>query len=115
MTERKPRSKGRHGDGSIYWEESRQSYAASISLGYKPDGSRDRPTVRAKTIKEVKAKLKELKEDYDNGIELGDSYTVAQACHDFLKRACRRRARRPSTASRRTSKTTSSRAWVGRR
>ena len=86
MTESKPRPKGRHGDGSIYWDESRQRYAASISLGYKPDGSRHRPTVRAKTVKEVRAKLKELKEDHDNGIELGDSYTVAQACRDFLKR-----------------------------
>ncbi|MFC3495459.1 tyrosine-type recombinase/integrase [Glycomyces rhizosphaerae] len=83
---KKPRKQARRGDGSIYWDEANDCYVGSISLGTKPDGSRNRPSVRGVTQKEVRAKLKELREDHDNGIELGDSYTVEQACRDFLKR-----------------------------
>jgi integrase len=83
---KKPRKQARRGDGSIYWDESKGCYVGSISLGINPDGSRNRPSVRGATIKEVKAKLKELKEDFDDGIELGDKYTVEHACRDFIKR-----------------------------
>lgn len=85
-SEKRPRKQARRGDGSIYWDEVNQCYVGSISLGQKPDGSRNRPSVRGKTMKEVRAKLKELKDDFDNGIELGDKYTVEQACRDFLAR-----------------------------
>ncbi|GAB3236385.1 site-specific integrase [Glycomyces halotolerans] len=85
-SQKKPRKQARRGDGSIYWDEANQYYVGSISLGLKPDGSRNRPSVRGKTMKEVRAKLKELKDDYDNGIELGDKYTVEDACRDFLAR-----------------------------
>lgn len=83
---RGPRKQARRGDGSIYWDETNNHYVGSISLGYKPDGSRNRPSVRGKTQKEVRAKLKELKEDYDDGIDLGDKYTIEEAARDWLKR-----------------------------
>lgn len=83
---KRPRKQARRGDGSIYWDESKGCYVGSISLGINPDGSRNRPTVRGATIKDVKALLKELKEDHADGIELGDRYTVEQACQDFIKR-----------------------------
>ncbi|MEU5874263.1 site-specific integrase [Glycomyces sp. NPDC047369] len=85
----RPKPKGRKkagdGDGSIYWDESKQCWIGSISLGTKPDGTRNRPKVRGATKKEVRDKLKELKDDFDDGIDLGEKYTVAQACGDFLK------------------------------
>ncbi|KPC74097.1 hypothetical protein ADL26_11645, partial [Thermoactinomyces vulgaris] len=58
---RRVRKQARRGDGSIYWDEVNGCYVGSISLGYKPDGSRNRPSVRGATQKEVRAKLKELK------------------------------------------------------
>ena len=106
MTEEKESSKGRarkqarRGDGSIYRDEINGCFVGSISLGYKPDGSRHRPSVRGKTQKEVRAKLKELKEDYDDGIELGDKYTVEQAALDWLERGLRGRG--PATIERKT-------------
>ncbi|PRY57487.1 site-specific integrase [Glycomyces artemisiae] len=83
---KRPRKQARKGDGSIYWDEANGCYVGSISLGTKPDGSRNRPSVRGATVKEVKHLLKELKEDHDDGIELGDKYTVEQACRDFIAR-----------------------------
>lgn len=97
MTTPPPRKQSRHGDGSIYWDKSKGSYVGSISLGLKPDGSRNRPTVRGRTKKEVRASLKELKEDYEEGLELGDNYTVEQACKDFLERGLKGRS--PKTVS----------------
>jgi hypothetical protein len=83
------RKQARKGDGSIYWDESKQCYFGSISLGIKPDGTRHRPKVSGTTQREVRAKLKELKEDFDDGIDLGDKYTVEQACRDFLEHGVR--------------------------
>jgi integrase len=94
------RKQARRGDGSIYWDETNKCYVGSISLGYKPDGSRLRPSVRGATQKEVRAKLKELKEDHDDGIELGDKYTVEQAARDWLERGLRGRG--PATIERKT-------------
>lgn len=83
------RKQARKGDGSIYWDEVNKCYIGSISLGTKPDGTRHRPSVRGSTQKEVRAKLKELKDDFDDGIELGDKYTVENAVRDFLKSGVR--------------------------
>ncbi|WP_026929836.1 site-specific integrase [Glycomyces tenuis] len=80
------RKKASHGDGTIYWSDAEGCYIGEISLGYRPDGSRNRPKVRGRTKAEVKDKFKQLKEDHANGIEPGDKYTVAQACRDFLAR-----------------------------
>jgi integrase len=106
MSEGKENAKGRarkqarRGDGSIYWDEANKCYVGSISLGYKPDGTRNRPSVRGATQKEVRRKLKELKDDYDDGIELGDKYTVEQAALDWLERGLRGRG--PATMERKT-------------
>lgn len=49
-----------HGEGTIFWNEARQRFQASISIGSGPN--RKRPTVTGKTRKEVAAKLRELRE-----------------------------------------------------
>jgi hypothetical protein len=56
------RKQARKGDRSIYWDESKKCYFGSISLGLNPDGTRNRPKVSGKTQRDVRAKLKELKE-----------------------------------------------------
>ena len=85
----KGRKQARKGDGSIYWYEAKGCYAGSISLGTKPDGTRNRPTVLGKTQREVRDKLKALKDDFDDGIDLGDKYTVEDAVRDFLQHGVR--------------------------
>lgn len=79
-----PRSRGRNGAGSIYWHKAKGCYIGSISLGKRPDGGRIRPEIRGHSIAEVAAKLDALRRDFDNGIDLGDKYTVADAARDFL-------------------------------
>lgn len=94
MTEAKEpakRKQARKGDGSIFWHEGKGCYIGSVSLGKNPDGSRNRPTVRGKTQREVRAKLKALKDDFEDGIDLSDKYTVAEAARDFLKNGVRGR------------------------
>jgi integrase len=78
--------KAGHGEGTIYWSDAENCFIGEISLGYRPNGSRIRPKVRGRTKTEVRNAFKDLKEDHANGIELGDKYTVAQACRDFLAR-----------------------------
>jgi len=88
-TSRRP---ARKGAGSIYWDTTRDRFVGSLSLGTRPDGSRIRPEVRGHSIAEVAAKLDRLRRDYDNGIDLGDKYTVAQAASDFLANGTRQLA-----------------------
>jgi integrase len=87
MTESKPsRKKGRSGEGTIYWSEAERCFIGEISLGFNPDGSRNRPKARGASKAAVKEKLKELKDDYEDGIETSSKYTVEQAARDWLKR-----------------------------
>ncbi|WP_026928800.1 tyrosine-type recombinase/integrase [Glycomyces tenuis] len=99
----KKRRKARDGDGTIFWDKSKQCYVGKISLGYKPDGTRNRPKVEGRTKTIVRAKLKQLKDEHDAGIELGDKYTVEQAARDWLARGLR--GRNASTVGKLTSLT----------
>ncbi|WP_026929829.1 site-specific integrase [Glycomyces tenuis] len=85
-SENRPKKKARHGDGTVFWDKAKGCYVGQISLGYKPDGTRLRPKAEGRTKKEVHDKLKRIREDHEAGLELGDKYTVEQACRDFLKR-----------------------------
>jgi integrase len=84
-----PTKKARHGDGTIFWSEAKGCFIGKIRLGSRPDGSSIRPEVTGRTKTEVRAKLKQVRDDFDNGIELGDKYTVEEACRDFLQRGLR--------------------------
>ena len=58
MATREPKKRRRdRGDGSITWDKINKCYTGRISLGYKGDGTRNRPTVRGRTKTEVKEKL----------------------------------------------------------
>ena len=46
------------GEDSIYYDRSRDRWTGTITVGWKPDGRRDRITVRGKTKTEVKDKLR---------------------------------------------------------
>jgi hypothetical protein len=80
MTKR--RSKG---DGSLFWDDTRQRWLAEVTVGYKPNGRRivRRGSGRTKTA--AQRKLKEIIRDYEDGLVMGGyGYTVADAVGDWL-------------------------------
>ena len=54
MADTKRRARG---EDSIFFAPSRKCWVGEITVGWKPDGRRDRITVRGKTKTEVKDKL----------------------------------------------------------
>jgi integrase len=73
------------GDGGLHWDDRRQRWIATASLGYDPTGRRVVKRGSGKTKTEAKTKLKEVLRDYEDGIAIAPSdYTVAQAVNDWL-------------------------------
>ncbi|MBW1601778.1 site-specific integrase [Streptomyces sp. JJ66] len=80
MTKRRSR-----GDGGLHWNEPRQRWIATASLGYDGNGKRITKRGSGKTKTEAKAKLKEVLRDYDDGLAIAPSdYTVKEAVEDWL-------------------------------
>lgn len=81
MTKRRSR-----GDGGLYWDEARQRWIASVTVGYTPAGKRIVRRASGKTKIETKAKLRQLVRDYEDGLAIAPhGYTVAQAVEDWLQ------------------------------
>ncbi|MFF5262008.1 tyrosine-type recombinase/integrase [Actinomadura viridis] len=81
MTKRRSR-----GDGGLHWDEKRQRWIASVTIGYTPAGKRIVRTASDKYKSKALAKLKEKLRDADDGLPSEDSrYTVAQAVENWLK------------------------------
>jgi integrase len=87
-----------HGEDAIYWDESKDRWYGSVSLGFDSGGKRLRRKVSGKTKAEVKDKLRELHSDLDAGVQTSASYTVAQAVADWMREG--RDGRSPSTVRR---------------
>lgn len=80
MTSRRSR-----GDGGLSWDQARQRWVASVTIGYTPEGKRIFKRARGRTKTEARRKLKELARDHDDGLSVGAyGYTVAQAVNDWL-------------------------------
>jgi integrase len=81
MTARRSR-----GDGGLSWDNARQRWVASITVGYTPSGKRIVKRGRGRTKKEAQRKLREIIRDYEDGqIATTNGYTVAQAVRDWLQ------------------------------
>lgn len=81
MTER--RSKG---DGGLHWDERRQRWIASVTLGYDGRGKRIVKKGSGRTKTEAKRKLREVLRNHEDGVAQGDdTYTVKQAVEDWLQ------------------------------
>ena len=95
MTNRRPR-----GDGGVSFDHRgpctdrerhrhcRGSWRGEMTLGFTPEGKRDRRRVKGRTKTEVQEKLKALEADLDKGIipKAGSAaYTVRQAAEDWLR------------------------------
>ncbi|MEV4558300.1 site-specific integrase [Kitasatospora sp. NPDC049285] len=73
------------GDGGLHWDEKRQRWIASASLGFDPSGKRIMKRGSGKTKTEAKNKLKEVLRDHEDGLAIAPTnYTVANAVNDWL-------------------------------
>ena len=82
----KPKKKYRaHGEGGLYWSESRQRWIAEATVGYRPNGKRIVRKASGRTKTAAKDKLKEILRDYHEGtLTNSPNYTVADAVADWL-------------------------------
>ena len=78
-----PRSRRGHGEDSIYFDQANNHWVGAVSLGYKA-GKRVRKTVTGRTKIAVKAKLRQLRQELDNGVRSSATYTVGNALDDWL-------------------------------
>jgi integrase len=74
------------GDGGLHFDQSRQRWIASATVGYTPAGKRIVRRGSGKTKAEAKAKLREILHDHQEGVRATGwaHYTVAQAVTDWL-------------------------------
>ena len=82
MAETKRRARG---EDSIYFDRSRDRWTGTITVGWKPDGRRDRIIVRGKTKTEVKDKLRTKHQELAAGIRTPANYTVELCLKDWLE------------------------------
>lgn len=86
MTTEQRKAPRPRGEGGVSWDESRQRYVASKTVGYDARGKR---IVRRGIGKTESAALRNLRErvrQYEAGLIVGaDRYTVAQAVSDWLE------------------------------
>jgi integrase len=67
MTVRKQSARRPHGDGSVFYDESRQRWVAVVELEPGPDGKRRRAKVSGRTEREAATKLRQLRKRADDG------------------------------------------------
>ena len=78
-------SRRSHGEGGLYWNETRQRWIATVTIGYDGRGKRMVKTGSGRTKTEAKRKLREQLRDREDGLALGrDGYTVRHAVEDWL-------------------------------
>ncbi|MFG2181076.1 tyrosine recombinase XerC [Streptomyces abikoensis] len=74
------------GDGGLHWDDRRQRWIATASLGYDPSGKRIVKRASGRTKTAAKTKLKEVLRDYEDGLAIAPTgYTVKDAVTDWLK------------------------------
>ncbi len=72
------------GEDSIYFDRSRDRWTGTITVGWKPDGRRDRIAVRGRTKTEVKDKLRAKHAELAAGIRTPANYPVELCLKDWL-------------------------------
>ncbi|WP_298457882.1 tyrosine recombinase XerC [uncultured Cellulomonas sp.] len=74
-----------YGEGSLYWNESRQRWVGLVSLGYWPNGKRRVKWISGRTKTEVRAKLRDAQRVQDAGLAAErHAYTVREAVESWL-------------------------------
>ena len=72
-----------HGEDSIYYDRVNHAWVGAVSLGHK-GGKRVRRKVTGKTKTEVKAKLRQLRQEVAAGVTSSATYTIGDALDDWL-------------------------------
>lgn len=73
------------GDGGLHWDERRQRWIATASLGYDAAGKRVVKRASGKTKTAAKVRLKEVLRDHEDGLAIAPTdYTVGDAVRDWL-------------------------------
>jgi integrase len=74
------------GDGGVHWDEKRQRWISSLTIGFRPSGKRIVKTASSRTKTEARAKLRELVRDHEDGLAAtaNRNYTVAEAVTNWL-------------------------------
>ncbi len=69
----------------MHWDESRQRWIATATIGYDGRGKRVTRKAAGRTKTEAKTRLRELLRDREDGLLVtADGYTVGQAVEDWL-------------------------------
>lgn len=93
MTTRRAR-----GEGGLHWDESRQRWIATVTVGYTPAGKRIVRKGSGKTKTEARTKLREKVRDYEDGLAIAEHhYTVTEAVTDWLTYGLNGRSDRTKT------------------
>ncbi|MCO8271522.1 site-specific integrase [Actinoplanes sp. TRM 88003] len=80
MTKRRSR-----GDGGLHWDEARQRWIASVTVGYTPAGKRIVRKASGKTKTEANNALRKKIREYEDGLSIAHTgFTVADALADWL-------------------------------
>src|SRR4051812_27833985 len=91
------------GDGGLHWDENRQRWIASLTIGFRPSGQRIVKTASGRTRTEARAKLRQIVRDNEDGqaSTAPRSLTVTDAVNDWLDHGLS--ARDPNTVAARRS------------
>lgn len=80
------------GEGGLHWDENRQRWIATVTIGHNGRGKRITRKASGRTKTEAKSKLRELLRDQDDGMPIPkDGYTVADAVAYWLTHGLRGR------------------------
>lgn len=80
MTTRRSR-----GEGGLHWDEARQRWIATASLGFDGRGKRITRKASGRTKTEAKNKLREILRDHEDGVTVrATSNSVGDAVRDWL-------------------------------
>ena len=80
MTTRRSR-----GEGGLHWDEQRQRWIATASLGFDGRGKRISKKASGRTKTEAKNKLRDILRDHEDGLVIAaNHYTIGDAVRDWL-------------------------------
>jgi integrase len=74
------------GEGGLHWDETRQRWIATTTIGFDGRGKRITRKASGKTKTEAKNKLRDMLRDHEDGLTVTSSanYTVGDAVRDWL-------------------------------
>ncbi len=74
-----------YGDGSLYWDQTRQRWIGKVTIGYDANGRRRLKKISARTKTAAQQEIKKIIRDKEDGLAITHTnYTVAQAVEDWL-------------------------------